>query len=285
MLNEVETLGAELAAHTGGARPGHWKPLSGGRTNAIWRIQAGERDLVCKLFRPDTANPLFPNDPAAEALALSALRGLDIAPEFCATAETSLGVCLLYRFEQGAPWRGGAGPVAHLLRRLHGLKPPPGLRRIASGTRALGDMTGAILAACTAPAPGILARPPAMPGVPPTPIRCFLHGDAVAGNIVVGAAGTRLIDWQCPATGDPCEDLAIFLSPAMQYLYRGKTLSAQEVEDFLAAYGDEKIAERYLALRPAFHQRMAAYCLWKAGTGASDYHAAMQLELAALERL
>lgn len=285
MLREVETLRAELAAHGEGAHPAVWRVLDGGRTNAIWRIEGTDRDLVCKLFRPGAANPLFPNDPAAEVLALSALQGLNIAPEFYATIETRLGTCLFYSFQEGAPWQGTPQPVARLLHRLHGLTPPPGLRRIPSGSAALNLLTAKILAACDADAPQILGTPVQMSQVPPTENLCFLHGDAVAGNIVVGAKGMRLIDWQCPAAGDACEDLAIFLSPAMQHLYRGTTLSGAEIDDFLAAYGDEAVVQRYLSLRPAFHRRMAAYCLWKAGTGATDYNAAMQLELATLEGL
>lgn len=285
MLKEVETLRAELAAHGAGAQPAVWRPLDGGRTNAIWRIEGADRDLVCKLFRPGAANPLFPNDPAAEVLALSTLQGLNIAPEFYATIETRLGTCLLYSFQEGAPWQGTPQPVARLLYRLHGLAPPPGLRCIPSGTAALNRMTAKILAACDGDAPQILGETGQMPQVPPTQNPCFLHGDAVAGNIVVGSNGVRLIDWQCPATGDACEDLAIFLSPAMQHLYRGATLSGAETDDFLAAYGDDAVVDRYLSLRSAFHQRMAAYCLWKAETGATDYNAAMQWELAALEGL
>ncbi len=56
-----------------------------------------------------------------------------------------------------------------------------------------------------------------------------------------------LIDWQCPAIGDPCLDLALFLSPTMQQV-NGKTpLSGAEVAAFLEAYDNPQVTCRYHA--------------------------------------
>ncbi len=61
---------AALAALAGldprltGADP---QPLRGGRSNKVWRLG----DFVIKSHSPDTASPLFPNDPGAEATALT----------------------------------------------------------------------------------------------------------------------------------------------------------------------------------------------------------------------
>lgn len=127
------------------------------------------------------------------------------------------------------------------------------------------------------PAPDTPAVPPGGPAVP-------IHRDPVPGNVIVGADGLRLIDWQCPALGDPAEDLAVFLSPAMQQLYRGAPLAEDEVRAFLNAYPDHAVVARWSALRPWFGRRMAAYCLWQAARGAADYGHAAGLELAALGR-
>jgi thiamine kinase-like enzyme len=108
----------------------------------------------------------------------------------------------------------------------------------------------------------------------------LIHADAVAGNLIDGPGGVTLIDWQCPASGDPTEDLATFLSPAMQWLYRGRVLSPQETEAFLAAYPDPAVTDRYLRLQPLYRWRMAAHCLWKADRGAPDYEKALAAELA-----
>lgn len=91
-----------------------------------------------------------------------------------------------------------------------------------------------------------------------------------------------LIDWQCPAIGDPTHDIAIFLSPAMQLLYRGAPLSENEVRQFLAGYPDQDIAQRYHELADWFHWRMACYCLLRASQGATDYSQAIELELSSI---
>ena len=123
---------------------------------------------------------------------------------------------------------------------------------------------------------------PDIPAIRPTPA-VFLHGDLVPANIIAGPGGLTFVDWQCPAIGDPVEDLATFLSPAMQSLYGGRSLGSGDQAWFLNAYGNENAALAYHAMKPLFHWRMAAHCLWKAKRGSPDYADAMALELAALE--
>ena len=116
--------------------------------------------------------------------------------------------------------------------------------------------------------------------IAPTADRVLLHCDIVPGNLIENSGGLFLIDWQCPAIGDPVEDIAIFLSPAMQTLYRGHPLSPEEREQFLESYHTQ--AERYQTLAPAYHYRMAAYCQWQVERGFPDYAAGRDAEIAAL---
>jgi Ser/Thr protein kinase RdoA (MazF antagonist) len=221
-----------------------------------------------KSYDPDAASPLFPNDPAAERRALAALSPSGLAP-----APLGAGAdWVAYRYLEGAAWRSGCAPVAHTLHHLHS-HPGTAFRPLASGSAALLAQGRAILADC----PSTLPEPPD-PGVPPVAPR-LIHGDAVPGNIIAGPHGVTLIDWQCPASGDPAEDLAMFLSPAMQSLYRGRPLAAQERQEFLSSYPDAATVGRFLALEPLFRWRMAAHCLWKSSRGALDYAAALRLEL------
>ena len=111
---------------------------------------------------------------------------------------------------------------------------------------------------------------------------CFLHGDPVAGNIVGNPEDWRLIDWQCPAIGDPCEDIALFLSPAMQMAYRGAPLSEGERQRFLATYPDPEITRRYQSLAAFYHWRMAAYCLWLDSRGDRAAGEGTEAEIAAM---
>ena len=105
----------------------------------------------------------------------------------------------------------------------------------------------------------------------------------VRGNILVNGAELTLIDWQCPAIGDACDDLATFLSPAMQSVNGNAPLSPAQEDAVLSAYGNAAVSRRYRILAPAYHWRMAAYCLWKAERGHVEYAAGARLERARLQ--
>lgn len=243
------------------APPGaKWTPLTGGNTNALWRVG----DVVIKRFMPGAETPLFGNDPASEALALEALRGTGLAPELIDVRGDSLA----YAHINGRIWARGDGVerVAKALRALHETPPPTGLPLCEVGSdrlaRQCAEMGG------TAPETSFSGE------IEPV----FLHGDATAGNALVTEAGLTLIDWQCPGVGDPCDDIAVFLSPAMQVMSAGEVLTRDEIEAFLSAYDVPTVAARYRALAPLYAARMEAYCRWRAARGDEGYLAAAQAE-------
>jgi len=244
-----------------------WQALAGGRTNSLWRVG----QTVIKVHDPAAAAPLFPNDPVAEAQALAMLGPLGIAPRLAGSGNGWLA----YSYVEGQAWQTGPAPVAGLLLRLHQLR-PAGFRISPSGSAAILGQARAIAAGCRA----FLPPAPPDPGIAPVKLPCLIHSDAVPGNVIVGPQGVTLIDWQCPALGDPAEDLATFLSPAMQWLYRGRVLTPAESGSFLQAYPDKNVTDRCRALAPLFRWRMAAHCLWKAERGAEDYRCALEFELA-----
>jgi thiamine kinase len=91
--------------------------------------------------------------------------------------------------------------------------------------------------------------------------RSFLHTDIGPGNIIVTHDGRLVvIDWQCPAAGDPIQDMIAFLSPAFQILYSCNPLSATQEAEFHGAYDDPATKERYDRLLPFYDWRMAGYC-------------------------
>lgn len=259
------------------APPSAWQALGGGRSNLCWRIPAPGGDMVLKLYRVQNAGPVFPNDPGAEASCLQHLQGHHLAPALLARWRGMDGPCLLYRHLNGPLWQGDVAKVARLLRQLHALPVPAALGAL----RHLPDGSAALRAEIAAQA-GASARavPEGLPtrDVPPLGRRCLVHGDPVPGNLVEGAGGLRLIDWQCPGLGDPCLDLSIFLSPAMQYLYRGKLLTASERAAFLAAYDDPEITARLQALQPFLSARIIAHCEARAARGSATDATAARLE-------
>ena len=261
-----------------------WGRLHGGRTNRTWRVEGGTTALVVKLYARAGDTPLFPNDPGAEFAALRHLEGQGLAPQPLALAQTVDGPCLIYRHVAGQ--QGQVAPVAmgKALRRLHGIAPPHGLRPLPGGSAAIMAQARRILADC-AKGTHLQALCPDLPDIPAASRPVFLHGDPVPANALDTADGPCLIDWQCPAIGDPAEDLAICLSPAMGYLYGDRPLPDQSALALLTGYGDAGVVARYRALAPLFHWRMAVYCQWRAEQDAPNaglHLKAQDLELAAL---
>ena len=260
-----------------------WQALIGGRTNRVWKVETPTGAIICKLFAAGENNPLYTNQARDEFAALRALRAQDIAPEPLALLKFGASDVLIYRYLVGAPWQQNVAEVADLLGRLHKLAPPIGWRVAETGSAALIRQCRKILRDCRDIAPD-LPRDMPDPNILALDRTAPIHTDIVPNNILKTPQGLRLIDWQCPALGDPCEDLASFLSPAMHRLYGTGALSAAQVQVFLAAYPDQRIVRRYRALAVLYHWRIAAYCQWKVERGDADYGAAQKLELLALNK-
>ncbi len=261
-----------------------WLALSGGRSNFAWQVTPGapHQTVVVKLYRGPAKNPLFPNEPGAEAQLLRALQATGIAPTLLSAFTSELGACNIYSHIPGSSWTEDAAQVGKCMRRLHGMALPTGLRSVPNGSTELSAQTAAILSGCRTASNLMSLRPPGAVG--PSNTRVLLHGDIVPGNLISNEMGLHLIDWQCPAAGDPCEDIAIFLSPAMQQVYRGRPLDPASVQAFFDAYNRADIKGRYHDLAPWYHWRMAAYCAWQAENGRPDYALGRDLEIAALQR-
>ncbi|WP_245226958.1 phosphotransferase family protein [Parasedimentitalea maritima] len=253
--------------------------LSGGRSNCVWR--AGE--TVVKLYLKYGENPLFANDPKRERASLSALAGTGMVPRLLDAGVFNGHHWLAYSHIEGSIWQTGTPHVAQLLGRLHDQPRFSDLPEGCNGSTSLAAQTRAILARCKTT--GHLQHLSPVGQVAPLEKRTLIHGDPVPGNLLEHDGTLTLIDWQCPQLGDPTEDLALFLSPAMQLLYRGHPLTLAEENDFVAAYPDRRVVERLKSLKPWFHWRMAAYCQWKAELGGNRDQEAMLLELDALQSI
>lgn len=233
--------------------------------------------MVVKLYRADGQNPLFANDPLRERAALQALSGTGMVPRYLDHGRWQGQDWLIYGHLTGAPWQQDTAHVARLLGILHDQAGFDGLPAGVNGSRALEAQVEAILARCSEGTDLWSHRPQGL--VPPIAQPVLIHGDPVPGNLMAHDGTLALIDWQCPQIGDPAEDLALFLSPAMQLLYRGRVLCPSEEAQFTAAYPDRRVVARYYALRPWYHWRMAAYCVWRGDAAARD------LELLALQSI
>ncbi|MBA84306.1 phosphotransferase family protein [Thalassobius sp. S69A] len=274
---EIEALLSEKGLITKGET---WEPLPGGQTNQLWRVG---RAVVKSYAQPD-GNPVFPNSPECEAAVLRALSGRGMSPGFLGQLRTNKQHFLVYEFLEGKAWATDAGQVGKLLRGLHEAPAPAGLRVLPGGSGPVSKRVAGFLEQLPADIAGWLSKHKPQMALPASERYVLLHGDPVPGNIVMTPHGARLIDWQCPAVGDAVEDLAIFLSPAMQWVYRGAALTWDERQAFLQAYRDSAIQQRLEKMQPWYHWAMTAYCAWKTQRGAKVYAQAMRLEMTALEQ-
>lgn len=268
-------------------------PLAGGYWNDVLRLTGDGVDWVVKVFAEQDGWRLFPILPDDEARALEVLRGARVAPDPVAylprTPERP--AVLVYRWVDGDQWESGTAAVAELMRRQHAVA-AEGFRSVpTSSDGILAEGERLLAGADPEDAAALRALVPARP-VQAAARRALIHTDAGSGNVIVGPDGPRLIDWQCPALGDPAEDLFAFLSPAFQVLYGHEPLTAAERGECLEAYGDREVLARLAALEPSLIWRFGAYCAMRridlAGSdpdGAARYARALALSLEQLEAL
>ncbi|UYV37573.1 aminoglycoside phosphotransferase family protein [Rhodobacteraceae bacterium D3-12] len=258
-------------------------PLTGGRTNHLWRADTVNGPIVIKSYTKPGNNPLFPNSPDDEERVLRHLHGTALAPDLLDFLHLPHGPVLVYSHIDGSTWHDETSKAARAFEQLHDAPLLPSLPRAPDGSAELTKQTLAILKACKHAKAHTIADLRPTSQVPASGVDCLLHGDPVPGNLITNTDRIVFIDWQCPMRGDPVNDLAIFLSPAMQLIYRGAVLTKAQEESFLKSFTDANLIQRHHALTPWYHWRMAAYCLWRYENGAEEYHAAMTLELAALQ--
>jgi thiamine kinase-like enzyme len=253
-----------------------WHTQTGGRTNKVWRL-VGEEDLICKLYIETAANPLFNNTPHAEYRCLLWLVGSDIAPTPYKFLKTPFGEVLLYNYIKGETWSCDVGTVSELLTRVHKHKYPSGLRVLSNIPTDIKQTGFEIINKLNCYHKNKLKK--ICPDVSISDIEpVLLHTDVVPGNLILGGEGLRLIDWQCPAIGDPIVDIVMFLSPGMHEIYGSGKLSMKDHETFLKNLSNQ-LRNRYNTIGSLYHWRLAAYCFWKAEQGFKEYENAALAEI------
>lgn len=265
--------------------------LEGGYRNDVWKFRSGRGWLIEKRYAEDPGepNPMYPNLPDHEASALGLLGPRGLAPQLVDRQHNSV----TYRFVPGPPWRSGVTDVAALLYAIHTGPVPRDLRTLClSATQARDHADEMIAAVPRAAAADLLAQRPSTPSSTRPRRAALVHTDCGPGNLIRSRAGLVLIDWQCPGRGDPVEDIACFLSPAMMILYQRQPHSSKAVEQFLSAYGVADVVARYRRDAAAWHFRIGAYCVYRAHRlarrlpdVAERYRRALRAEIALLKEL
>ena len=259
-----------------------WHTQTGGKTNKVWRL-VGEQDLICKMYLDTQTNPLFNNTPKAEYECLLLLNGSGIAPNPYKYLKTPFGEVLLYNYIKGQTWSHDVGAVSELLTRIHKHQHPKGLRILSALPSDIKQTGLEIINKLNNYHKNKLIN--ICPDVSISDIEpVLLHTDVVPGNLILGNKGLRLIDWQCPAIGDPIVDIMMFLSPGMHEIYGSEKLSMTNHEAFLMGLTFD-LRNRYNIIGPLYHWRLAAYCFWKAEQGFIEYENAALAEIDLLKMI
>ena len=226
-----------------------------GAVGQVRVVERGGRPVVEKRFRDPAAR-------ATEVLALRALAGQGLpAPALLEVGAESVVMTLM----PGERLDAGSADVrldrlrasAPLLRRLHGLRPPPGLPAAPDDAvliRRYGDAGG-----------------PPLPLVLPPPERpAFCHGDWTDANLLAVDLGiTAVLDWEAAHLGDPVRELA-------RAAWGAARKDPRALDALVTAYGADPCA-----IRAWLPVHAAELWLWFAAAGPPAYLAELTADLLA----
>ena len=221
----------------------HLKKLTGGRSNETWFANT-EPPVVIKKFSAGNVSKIFDNNIHLEWACLAHLHPLGMASEPIHFHATDTLELIVTGYVEAKATRLDPHDVGQYLARLHHLPPPdflPKRRHPLPWTKSVSEAYGPINGS-------------------PLPVRnpVFLHGDPVPANFI-SSDPMIAVDWQCPAIGDPCDDIAIYLSPGMHSIYSDHPFTAEDVHDFWRGYSNEDVRARYSELSPVYRQTFASY--------------------------
>ena len=258
-----------------------WVKLSGGHSNCLWRVETLTGTIVVKSYPKVWNNPVFGNSPELESLSLELFAPLNVSPAKLGGGTADGAAFLVYEHLNQVDKPVCTEEVGRLLRQVH---------KVDLSKSSLGNV------AAQAPNPIIsllqtdtiwpeklkMALEEAQQNISKSKVRCLLHGDPTLSNIVQSENGLRLLDWQCPRLGDPCWDIAVFMSPAMRMAYGHSEIISEEADQFFYGYGEQTVRDRFETKQTSYSAIFAAYSFLQMQKGQLEYTTGFEAEMALL---
>ena len=232
------------------------KVMGGGHTNRVWLYQ-GNINIVLKKYIEPPKGSLFDNSLHEEIKALRRVESLNIAPKFLKCWPNMSMIA--YKHVKGIRWKNNIKPITDLILKKENID-PKGFRKVSTEPTEILAEGDWFLSNCKSTP--IVSRPN-KEKVDPLNRASLIHRDIGTNLIEEPNGSVKLIDWQCPAQGDICEDIFAFLSPGFHILAGRSPLSKKSNEDFWLYLKSPDIFARYKKLKSAYAWRHGSYCLWK----------------------
>jgi len=256
--------------------------LSGGLWNDVYRVKTTSQDWIVKSMEEDNSKSRFyPNQPQQEKEALELLASLDIAPELVAffPAEHNNPAILIYEFASGhmltkelhlEDRKPMLKLVAELLAKQHSTDIDQSeFRQVPAQPNAMMLLAKNLLS--NVEDDNNTKRLQHFESTLENNLNTIkakdvlLHTDAWAGNFIFNKSRNKLtlIDWQCPAIGDPTFDIWTFACSGYNLLEGERLFNDEEKQFFIDCYielsGDKNFKERFEYFEAYFTYQVAAH--------------------------
>ena len=274
-MPNLDQLATALASNENGQHFHKLKKMYGGHTNSVWLLK-DKTKIIFKKYSKSDENSMFPNSLADEVKVLKKLEVFDVAPKLI-KSWPKLSV-IAYKYVEGRRCLKNIQAIVELIKKKEKLD-PRGFRKALIDPKEIileGDRFLQISKIISD------AYRPNIGDVYPLKKTSLIHRDIGANLIEEPAGMVKIIDWQCPADGDICEDIFSILSPGFQILANRTPLTEKEKALFWSYMNRRDIYRRYTAIKAAYAWRHGAYCFWKS-TVVDDKKLRAKYKAAALE--
>ena len=274
-MPDLDHLATALASNENGQHFHYLKKMYGGHTNSVWLLK-DKTKIIFKKYSKSDENSMFPNSLADEVKVLRKLEKLDVAPKLI-KSWPKLSV-IAYRYIEGSRCLKNIQAIVELMKKKEKLD-PAGFKKALTDSKEIILEGDRFLQICKIK-PDV--NRPNIIDVYPLKKTSLIHRDIGANLIEKPDGMVKIIDWQCPADGDICEDIFSILSPGFQILADRTPLTEEVISLFWMYMNRPDICRRYNEIKAAYAWRHGAYCFWRSMV-VNDKKLSAKYKAAALE--